>query len=90
VIAASGDLTVEQARAYGGQALIVSAECLGGQMGLLTDPQIPTVFVTPQMMLIPEHRGVVQVLEPLRASDVASAVRQAVKNWGPGVGAPGH
>lgn len=81
VIAASGDLTVEQARAYGGQALIVSAECLGGQMSLLTDPQLPTVFVTPQSMLIPEHPGVVQVMEPLRASEVAHAVRSATQGW---------
>ena len=81
VIAAGGEITVEQARAYGAQVLIVSAECLGSHTHLLTHPQLPTVFITPQAMMIPPTAGVVQVQEPLRASEVATASRDAVTAW---------
>ena len=85
VIAAGGELTVEQARAYGAQALVVSSECLGAQTTLLTSPQLPTVFVAPQAVSIPERAGLVQVQEPLRASELAAAVRDAVASWAGGV-----
>lgn len=81
VIAAGGELTVEQARAYGAQVLVVSAECLGSHTHLLVHPQLPTVFVTPQPTMIPPNAGVVQVQEPLRASEVAQAAREALAAW---------
>jgi hypothetical protein len=81
VIAAGGELTVEQAGQWGAQVLVVSAECLGSHTHLLTAPQLPTVFVTPQTMMIPEVQGVVQVQEPLRASEVATAAREAANAW---------
>lgn len=83
VIAAGGELTYDQARAYGAQVLVVSAECLGSHTHLLTHPQLPTVFITPQPVLIPPRPGVVQVTEPLRASEVAQAARAAVASWVP-------
>lgn len=85
VIAAGGELTVEQARAYGAQALVVSSECLGNQTALLTSPQLPTVFISPQPVSIPQRAGLVQVQEPLRASELARAVRDAVTSWAGGV-----
>jgi hypothetical protein len=81
VIAAGGELTIDQARSYGAQVLIVSAECLGSHTHLLSSPQVPTVFIAPQAMLIPTRPGVVQVTEPLRASEVAAACREAVATW---------
>ena len=81
VIAAGGELTVDQALAWGAQVLVVSAECLGSHTHLLVHPQLPTVFVTPQPMTLPEAPGVVQVLEPLRASEVANAAREALTAW---------
>jgi hypothetical protein len=86
VIAAGGELTVEQARAYGAQALVVSSECLGNQTQLLVSPQLPTVFIAPQPVSVPQRAGLVQVQEPLRASELASAVREAVASWGGAVG----
>jgi hypothetical protein len=77
VIAAGGSVTSEQARAWGAQALVVSAECLGQDLHLLQQPQLPTVFIAPQPVMIPDVPGVVQVQEPLRASDVANAARDA-------------
>lgn len=77
VIAAGGSVTSEQARGWGAHVLVVSAECLGQDMHLLQQPQLPTVFITPQPVMIPDVPGVVQVQEPLRASDVAQAVRDA-------------
>jgi len=77
VIAAGGSVTSEQARAWGATVLVLSAECLGQDVHLLQQPQLPTVFITPQPMMIPDVPGVVQVQEPLRASDVAHAVRDA-------------
>lgn len=84
VIAAGGELTVEQASAWGAQVLLVSSECLGSHTHLLTNPKLPTVFVAPQQMMIPAVPGVVQVHEPLRASEVASASRQATADWAQG------
>lgn len=81
VIAAGGELTAEQARAYGAQVLLVSAECLGSHTHLLSHPQLPTIFVAPQPVMMPSVPGVVQVQEPLRASDVAQAARDAVGTW---------
>jgi hypothetical protein len=81
VIAAGGELTIEQARAYGAQVLVVSAECLGSHTHLLSAPQLPTVFIAPQTVMIPPSPGVVQVQEPLRASEVAQAAREAVTAW---------
>lgn len=81
VIAAGGELTVEQARAYGAQALVVSAECLGSHTHLLSHPQLPTVFITPQPMMLPPVPGVVQVQEPIKASEVAAASREAAAAW---------
>jgi hypothetical protein len=78
VIAAGGDITSEQARGWGAQVLIVSAECLGQDMHLLQQPRMPTVFITPQPVMLPDVPGVVQAHEPLRASEVASAAREAV------------
>jgi hypothetical protein len=77
VIAAGGAVTSEQARGWGADVLVVSAECLGQDVQLLQQPQLPTVFITPQPVMIPEVAGVVQVQEPLRASDVAQASREA-------------
>ncbi|MCW2923615.1 MAG: hypothetical protein JWM98_1019 [Thermoleophilia bacterium] len=77
VIAAGGSVTSEQARGWGADVLVVSAECLGQDMHLLQQPQLPTVFITPQPVMIPDVPGVVQVQEPLRASDVAQAAREA-------------
>jgi len=53
----------------------------GQDVHLLQQPQIPTVFVTPQPVMIPDVPGVLQVQEPLRASDVAHAVREAVTGF---------
>jgi hypothetical protein len=77
VIAAGGSVTSEQARGWGADVLIVSAECLGQDAHLLQQPQLPTVFITPQPVMIPDVPGVVQAQEPLRASDVAHAAREA-------------
>ena len=77
VIAAGGSVTSEQARGWGADVLVVSAECLGQDVHLLQQPQLPTVFITPQPVMIPGLAGVVQVQEPLRASDVARAAREA-------------
>lgn len=77
VIAAGGSVTSEQAQSWGAQVLVVSAECLGQDLHLLQQPQLPTVFIAPQPVMIPDVPGVVQVQEPLRASDVANAARDA-------------
>lgn len=77
VIAAGGSVTSEQARGWGADVLVISAECLGQDVQLLQQPQLPTVFITPQPVMIPDVPGVVQVQEPLRASDVAQAARDA-------------
>lgn len=77
VIAAGGSVTSEQARGWGADVLVISAECLGQDLHLLQQPQLPTVFITPQPVMIPDVAGVVQVQEPLRASDVAQAAREA-------------
>ncbi|MBC7460742.1 MAG: hypothetical protein H7287_05225, partial [Thermoleophilia bacterium] len=77
VIAAGGSVTSEQARSWGAQVLVISAECLGQDLHLLQQPQLPTVFIAPQPVMIPDVPGVVQVQEPLRASDVANAARDA-------------
>lgn len=81
VIAAGGSVTSEQARGWGADVLVVSAECLGQDMHLLQQPQLPTVFITPQPVMIPDVGGVVQVQEPLRASDVAHAAREAAASF---------
>ncbi len=81
VIAAGGSVTSEQARGWGADVLVVSAECLGQDVHLLQQPQLPTVFITPQPVMIPEVPGVVQVQEPLRASDVAQASRDAAASF---------
>lgn len=77
VIAAGGSVTSEQARGWGADVLVISAECLGQDVHLLQQPQLPTVFITPQPVMIPDVPGVVQVQEPLRASDVAQAARDS-------------
>ncbi|MBC7666332.1 MAG: hypothetical protein H7276_21505, partial [Caulobacter sp.] len=77
VIAAGGSVTSVQARSWGAQVLVISAECLGQDLHLLQQPQLPTVFIAPQPVMIPDVPGVVQVQEPLRASDVANAARDA-------------
>lgn len=77
VIAAGGSVSSEQARGWGADVLVISAECLGQDVQLLQQPQLPTVFITPQPVMIPDVPGVVQVQEPLRASDVAQATRDA-------------
>lgn len=81
VIAAGPDITSEQARGWGAQVLVVSAECLGQDLHLLQRPQLATVFIAPQAVMLPAHPGVVQVQEPLHASDVAHAVREAAAGW---------
>ena len=81
VIAAGGSVTSEQARSWGAQVLVVSAECLGQDLHLLQQPQLPTVFIAPQPVMIPDVPGVVQVQEPLRASDVANAARDAAATF---------
>jgi hypothetical protein len=81
VIAAGGSVTSEQARGWGADVLIVSAECLGQDTHLLQQPQLATVLITPQPVMIPEVPGVLQVQEPLRASDVAIAAREAATAW---------
>lgn len=81
VIAAGGNVTSEQARGWGADVLVVSAECLGADAHLLQQPQIATVFITPQPVMIPDVPGVVQAQEPLRASDVAQAVRDAAASF---------
>jgi hypothetical protein len=78
VIAAGGSVTSEQARGWGADVLVISAECLGQEIQLLQQPHLPTVFITPQPVMIPDIPGVVQVQEPLHASDVAQASRDAV------------
>lgn len=77
VIAAGGSVTSEQARGWGADVLVISAECLGQDLHLLQQPQLPTVFISPQPVMIPDVPGVVQAQEPLRASDVAQAAREA-------------
>jgi hypothetical protein len=77
VIAAGGSVTSEQARGWGADVLVVSAECLGQDVHLLQQPQLATVLITPQPVMLPEVPGVMQVQEPLRASDVAQAAREA-------------
>ena len=81
VIAAGGSVTSEQARGWGADVLVISAECLGQDVHLLQQPQLPTVFITPQPVMIPDVAGVVQVQEPLRASDVAQASRDAAASF---------
>ena len=81
VIAAGGSVTSEQARGWGADVLVVSAECLGQDTHLLQQPQLPTVLITPQPVMIPDVPGVLQVQEPLRASDVATAAREAAAAW---------
>jgi hypothetical protein len=81
IVAAGGEITVDQARTWGAQVLLVSSECLGAQMHLLQHPQLPTVFVAPQRMTLPDVPGVVQVTEPLRASEVAAAAQAALDGW---------
>lgn len=81
VIAAGGSVTSEQARGWGADVLVISAECLGQDVQLLQQPQLPTVFITPQPVMIPDVPGVVQVQEPLHASDVAQATRDAVAGF---------
>lgn len=81
VVAAGGDLTVDQARQWGAQVLVLSAECVGSHSYLLTAPPLPTVFVTPQRVMVPDAPGFVQVLEPLRASEVAAAAREAISSF---------
>lgn len=81
VIAAGGAITSEQARGWGADVLVVSAECLGNDLHLLQQPKLPTVFITPQPAMIPEVAGVVQAQEPLRASDVARATLDALATW---------
>lgn len=81
VIAAGGSVTSEQARGWGADVLIVSAECLGQDTHLLQQPQLPTVLITPQPVMLPDVAGVLQVQEPLRASDVAGAAREAAAAW---------
>jgi hypothetical protein len=81
VLAAGADVTGEQARGWGAQVLVISAECLGRELHLLQTPQLPTVFIAPQPVMLPEQPGVVQVHEPLHASDVARAVREAAHAW---------
>lgn len=82
VIAAGGSVTSEQARGWGADVLVISAECLGQDVHLLQQPQLPTVFITPQPVMIPDVPGVVQAQEPLRASDVAHAAREALAAFG--------
>jgi hypothetical protein len=77
VIAAGGSVTSEQARGWGADVLVVSAECLGQDTHLLQQPQLATVLITPQPVMLPDVPGVMQVQEPLRASDVAHAAREA-------------
>ena len=81
VIAAGGELAPGDARTYGADVLIVSAECLGADTQMLAQPQLPTVFIAPKPTMIPNVQGVVQVLEPLRASEVATASREALAQW---------
>jgi hypothetical protein len=81
VIAAGGSVTSEQAQGWGADVLVISAECLGQDVHLLQQPQLPTVFITPQPVMIPDVPGVVQVQEPLRASDVAQASRDAAASF---------
>ena len=81
VIAAGGSVTGEQALGWGAHVLVVSAECLGQDIHLLRQPMMPTVFITPQPMMIPDVAGVIQVQEPLRASDVAQAIRDAAASF---------
>jgi hypothetical protein len=81
IVAAGGEITVEQARTWGAQVMLVSSECLGSQTHLLQHPQLPTVFVAPQRMTLPDVAGVVQVTEPLRASEVAAAAQAALDGW---------
>ncbi len=81
VIAAAADLAPAQASAWGAQVLVLSAECLGMDTAMLTSPAIPTVFITAHPMMVASVPGVVQVTEPLRASEVAEACRQARADW---------
>jgi hypothetical protein len=81
IIAAGGELPVEQVTQWGASVLVISSECLGPHTHLLQTPQLPTVFVTPQRMTLPEVPGVVQVTEPLRASELALAARAAIDGW---------
>ena len=77
VIAAGGAVTADQAQAWGADVLVISAECLGTDTQLIQQPTLPTVFITPQPVMLPPVPGLIQVQEPLRASDVAHAVREA-------------
>lgn len=81
VVATGGHITSEQSRAWGAQVLVVSAECLGQDMHLVQSPQLPTVFIATQPVMLPEQPGLVQVQEPLHASDVARAIREAAAQW---------
>lgn len=86
VIAAGGSVTSEQARGWGAQVLVISAECLGQDLHLLQQPQLPTVLITPQPVMLPDVAGVLQVQEPIRASEVARAAREAMDAFAAGRG----
>lgn len=81
VIAGGPSITIEQAKAWNSRAIIISAECIGADLNMLQNPQLPTVFITQQPVMIPQLPGLVQVQEPLRVSDIARAVQDAVKTW---------
>ncbi len=81
VIAAGGELTSSQARRYGAQVLVISAECLGSNTHFLTNPQLPTVFISSEAILAPPRPGVVYAKDPLRASEMASAAYEAYESW---------
>lgn len=81
VIAAAANLSPAQAKTWGAQVLVLSAECIGTEAALLTHPMIPTVFITTHPVMVAPVPGVIQVTEPLRASEVAEACRQAHAAW---------
>lgn len=81
VIAAGGELTSEQARQYGAHVLVVSGECLGSNTHFLTNPQLPTVFISSEPILAPPRPGVVYANDPLHASELATAAYTAYDQW---------
>jgi hypothetical protein len=81
IVAAGGALTSDQARTWGAEVLLLSMECLGSDTHLLTNPAIATVFIAHQPMMVAQTPGLVQVGEPLRASELATAARTALAEW---------
>ncbi len=81
IVAASGNLSSDDARNWGAHAIVISSECLGPDTSMLLAPALPTVFVSPDPVTLPNTPGVVSATDPVHASEIASLVRAAVASF---------